>query len=1575
MGESREQELREEELKMFRETVHVVSETMNLPVSFWLVDKERQSLRIVASVGLRPEYASKAFLLLSEPSVTGQAVKQNEVISSYNLLSDPSWKYKDEAREMGWQSVLCVPVRAQKTVLGVLSIYGFSPRPFSDMEKSLLIALAAQFEATFAASRQGKMVDRLLQIGNEFEQLIAQGSAVVLQKIVWAACEVTGADCAVIYPYDAARKDFYDIHSVAAFGLWEKLELTDKPRNRPDGMTAFVKREGEVVLADIAKQDSPMQSSPFIKREGIKAFVGIALRLTTEEDLGILFVDFRSPHDFSEEELAAIRVFARQAAIAIDNSRLYMAVNLRASALTRLHEVNSNLLSIPGTQEQQKALLTQIATSAQEVLGADLIDLYQYYQTRDDFELPPIQVGQRRKPQVRKDKVLADDVIRRIVEFRAPSYVVDSQKEAGLTGPYTAGSDSVSKERFVFREEIASTAALPLIAGTEVVGVMFANYRTPQPFSIPQRELIELFATQAAIAIRNVRLFTQRQVLQEITRDITGILDKNQLLQSILNRSIGLLGCETGSICLFNKATNELEHQFSVGKEKFANIPFGQGLIGTAAQTCRPVRVGDVTKDGRYIEHVAGTRSELDVPMLIRDKLVGVLNAESPRHDAFDEESEALALLLAGQAAIALDNADLFQRTQEQLEQRLKDLRSLHDVYEAVGQEPQEKILKLVVEQAVSLTSAQYGTLWLLDRSQNELVFGVEHSFLQVLPRVKARLPLDGRSINGWVALKGEPYRCPDVRDDPHYEKVNPEVRAELAVPLRHSGRIIGTLNVESTQQAAFTEDHQRLLEALAAQAATVIDKARTYQRLDTVLKVSQDVAMAPDLQSVLEQILEKSCQATGASYGTMQLIDRSQGVLRLRAFKGSVTNPKYKELPLGQGITGRVAESGKSMFIGDVLSDGDYLGYLEGTRSELAVPILVRGSTIGVLNVEHPQPFAFDEQDQHLLEAIAHQVGTLIRNAQLYDARKTVNEVGEKLTMGSRLHKEEILQLIHEQASKLMDTNNMYIALYDEPINTVTFGLAYVNGDPINVAEEPGWQPRKAGQGRTEEVIRTKEPLFHPTRADADRWYALPGHKEYVGGALPSWLGVPMLVGERVLGAIAVYHPDREDVYTKDDQYILQAMANQAAVALDNADMFFNANKRLAALVKFGEWVGASIHLGEPVVLKLVHESASEVVDTGNMYVALYDPLEDSVRFGFAYIDGKPVDTVTDPRWQPRKAGQGRTEEVIRTRQSLFHATGEEARAWYDKKEHKEYLNQPLASWMGVPMLVGDRVLGAVAVYHPTKDYAFTGEDLQALQGIANQAAIALDNARLYENAREEVIVTRQLAVLGTAMAALQHRINNSFNVIIPCVARLRKRVNMEDPTMRQILEIIERNAQYTSQLIHRILEPLQEQKQQGVNINAVLGNLANEAAELWKMGPARPNVSVTLQLDESIPTIRVPIGQVSEVFRNLIENASRAMPEGGKLSLLSCQDKGKICVRVADTGSGIPPAIRPRLFRKPVSSAGPESSTGLGLWLSQLMLQSFGGEIEVEKSDPNGTVMLVKIPLLQEEAKEVRA
>ena len=575
--------------------------------------------------------------------------------------------------------------------------------------------------------------------------------------------------------------------------------------------------------------------------------------------------------------------------------------------------------------------------------------------------------------------------------------------------------------------------------------------------------------------------------------------------------------------------------------------------------------------------------------------------------------------------------------------------------------------------------------------------------------------------------------------------------------------------------------------------------------------------------------------------------------------------------------------------------------------------------------------------------------------NARLIDKMKIVNDIGISLTSGIRLKEAEILEMIYRYAQRLTGTLDMYIALYDNDTQTIRFGLATEHGTRVKYAS------RKANmnkRGLTEDIIFTHQPILHKTAREAMRWYGQAGHQEFVGFTSSSWLGVPMMIGEKVIGVIAVYDIKHEYAYDELDLQIFSSMASQAAIALDNASLYYNVNQGLESLVAFGQKITSKIGATENEIIEEIYHHASQSMDTSNMFVALYDAATDVIRFPLMFVDGKPKEILE------RQGDFGRTEIVIQTQKPILSSTKAENIEWYEKIAHKEYIGGSFASWIGVPMMVENKVLGVIATYHPELENLYNEYDLDNLKGIASLAAIALENSRLFEGARGDVIAAKQLSTLGTAIAALQHRINNTFNIIIPNVTRLRSRVDLENAETVEILDIIERNARYTSAIIERIQDPLKEVEITTININAILDDVISHRKILSESDRL---ISIEFSADENIPTITGPSGQIAEVFDNLISNAYKAMPNGGEIQVKSELNKGMICVEVTDSGYGISSNVQKRLFKKPVPSHTPGGGAGLGLWLSLLMLQSIGGNINIKESNEKGTTMLVTIPVLQ--------
>jgi GAF domain-containing protein len=398
---------------------------------------------------------------------------------------------------------------------------------------------------------------------------------------------------------------------------------------------------------------------------------------------------------------------------------------------------------------------------------------------------------------------------------------------------------------------------------------------------------------------------------------------------------------------------------------------------------------------------------------------------------------------------------------------------------------------------------------------------------------------------------------------------------------------------------------------------------------------------------------------------------------------------------------------------------------------SWLGIPLVARGSAFGVVVVEsHARERAFDERTQALLATMADRVASSLATARLLESLRAVNRVGQELTSGIRLRENAVLELIYQQIGPLMNTDNMYIALYDARRRMLSFPLARENGAAEQLPDREIGPADEAKGGLTEIVIRTREPLCLP---NVQAWCEETGRQLPIPPIPKSWLGVPMILEDKVLGIISLRSVEYENLYGPDDQEVLQAMAGQAAVAIDNARLYYDTNQRLEALIEVGQALSSSILLQQAEILAQVHEQAGRLMDTRNMYVALYDQEKRELSFPLAFYQGaqqqwdsRPVDIADETKG-------GLTEVVIRTGRPLCPPDVE---AEYEKRGLTPPVPPIPRSWLGVPMMSRGEAIGVIALQNDDLVNLYGPEDQEVLRSMAAQAAVAIENARLLQGA-----------------------------------------------------------------------------------------------------------------------------------------------------------------------------------------------------------------------------------------------
>src|SRR5215472_3441805 len=296
--------------------------------------------------------------------------------------------------------------------------------------------------------------------------------------------------------------------------------------------------------------------------------------------------------------------------------------------------------------------------------------------------------------------------------------------------------------------------------------------------------------------------------LIEINHEITSILDLDQLLNKIAELTQRIVPYQIFAIFLHDEEQQELFFRFAVGHSadvvQNLRISLGDGLVGTAAQERKPIVVDDVRTDPRYIESVKTARSELAVPLISKNKVVGVLDIESPEVGYFNEEQVRLLSLLASQIAIAIENAKLYDSERRNRE----TLALLYAISQEMGSTLEvDELVHKIAAAVKSTINYQIFSIFLLDEKQQVLRPRIVIRY-NTLEYQKLAIPF-GTGLVGTAALLNVPLRVADVTKDPRYLAVHPETRSEMVVPLMHKSTVIGIIDLESTQLNYFTEDHE----------------------------------------------------------------------------------------------------------------------------------------------------------------------------------------------------------------------------------------------------------------------------------------------------------------------------------------------------------------------------------------------------------------------------------------------------------------------------------------------------------------------------------------------------------------------------------------------------------------------------------------------------------------------------------------------------------------------------------------------------------------------------------------------
>jgi nitrate/nitrite-specific signal transduction histidine kinase len=538
-----------------------------------------------------------------------------------------------------------------------------------------------------------------------------------------------------------------------------------------------------------------------------------------------------------------------------------------------------------------------------------------------------------------------------------------------------------------------------------------------EQFNLMSVQLKESYQNlEQRVADRTMELATLNAIAAVVSRS----MDLHDILEDALEKTLEAVGIEAGGIYLLKENSDVLKMAISRGfSPDFVNevdhLKVGEGFSGYVVQSGEPLVVDDISTDPRLTRMAAkeeGFHSVASFPLISRRKVLGALFVITRGFREFSQQDIELLTSIGQQMGVAIENARLFKAEQRRAEQfrvisevgrRITSLLKVDVVLDHMVQ---------LIQEALNYDTVEIGLV-----EGDELIFKARAEPSLDDPFEPYRMKIGEEGITGWVAATGEPLLVPDVRQDPRYIALTRgEFLSELAVPIEVKDKVIGVLNAQSVELDAFDDSDLAVMQSLADQAAIAIENARLFnaeqwraEQFRVVSEVGRHITSILDVDELLKEIVRSLKETFGYYLITIGMIEGDEVVFRA-GVKDHWDDPHFRppSVKVGdKGITAWVAGSGEPLLAPDVSKEPRFLFLQDAaeTRSELAVPLMLKNEVIGVLNVESDELNAFDENDVRLLQSLAHQAAIAIENARLYEHARELAVVEERNRLARDLH------------------------------------------------------------------------------------------------------------------------------------------------------------------------------------------------------------------------------------------------------------------------------------------------------------------------------------------------------------------------------------------------------------------------------------------------------------------------------------------------------------------------------------------------------------------------------------------
>ncbi len=778
-----------------------------------------------------------------------------------------------------------------------------------------------------------------------------------------------------------------------------------------DPLFAEIKQARAPIILEDASKDSRFHG--WLNTQNVRGWMGVPL-ISRDEVIGYITLDSYKSNAYQKIHGQWASAFANQAAVVIENARLFQENEKRANDLEALRQVSLSLITNIELEKVLDAILQSVFTLLPNVRNAHIF-LY-HPQEEDQFRFGAAlwSDGQRGKPVAppRKNGLTA------MVAQTGKLIAVEDMRQHPLYHDMPSNWNG-------------SIIGIPLKIGTWVVGVMNVSFSEPRIFPENELRLLGFLADQAAIAIQNARLYHQVQnekrnlsVLYAISHELTSSLESNEILDRAVSLVTKALGGHFGLAMRYQPQDKTLVISACSGEKQLTPLDYaekfqwrlGQGIVGWVAQHRQGAFLSDVSADSRWIFIPGideGTQSAICAPILFEENLYGVMTVLHPNKNAFNAEDLKFIQAICQEVGLALSNAERYQEAQYRLRQMLLLQTFTRSFIQRLDL---QELLKTMVDELVQNFSYPTVEIYLLH--QDSLVLRASHGGD---PRI-TRLPLD-RGLIGKAIREKQPVLSLDVTQDPEYQPDIPGTVAELVVPILHQDAVVGVINIETNQVGKLTQNDFDFLRLLADQIAIALENARLYEdirnhaselekavsertvELSELFELSQEIGYTLSYEELTQILLRHLRNAVKCDFTVGCLLNNGKTTLFVDAarpfsptliahLKKHCQNELYQQLSQEINFTSFQINLAESQSKGEPITQFQSIPHTS---------IFLGEKLIGMLGMGDEDQIEFSEEQNRLLQTFANQAGIamqrleVVRNAE----NKRLGDIIEDLPSG----------------------------------------------------------------------------------------------------------------------------------------------------------------------------------------------------------------------------------------------------------------------------------------------------------------------------------------------------------------------------------------------------------------------------------------------------------------------------------------------------------------------------------------------------------------------------------------------